>query len=118
MEEIRQAIETFIKGGDTGDISLLEQALHQNYQNIQDGFFDQPGIFIISKEEYIQLVHDKIFGGKPRTILYHSLKQKNNIAYAQVSLESSALRFSSLITCVRENGEWKVITNVPLIEQK
>jgi len=118
MEEIRQAIEKFIKGGDTNDTNLLEQILHRNYQNIQDGFFDQPGIFVISKEEYIQLVRDKVFGGKPRTVLYHSLEQKNNIAYAQVSLESPALRFSSLIICVRENGEWKVITNVPSIEQK
>lgn len=118
MDKIRQTIEKFIKGGDTSDTGLLEEVLHPSYQNIQDGFFDQPGIFIIPKEKYIQLVRDKIFGGKPRTIIYHSLEQKNNIAYAQVSLESHALQFSSLITCVQENGEWKVITNVPSIEQK
>jgi len=118
MKEIRQAIENFIKGGDTNDTALLEQVLHQDYQNIQDGFFDQPGIFVISKEEYIRLVRDKVFGGKPRTVIYHSLKQKNNIAYAQVSLESPVLRFSSLITCVLEHGEWQIISNIPTIEQK
>jgi hypothetical protein len=118
MEEIRQAIEKFIKGGDTHDPDLLEQVLHQNYQNIQDGFFDQPGIFVFSKEEYIQLVRDKVFGGKPRTVIYRSLEQKNNIAYAQVSLESPILRFSSLITCVLEQKKWQVIGNIPTIEQK
>lgn len=118
MEKIKQAIEQFIKGGDNSDTVLLEEILHKDYQNIQDGFFEKPGIFIISKQEYIGLVRDKIFGGKPRKITYHSLEQKNNIAYAQVSLESSALRFSSLITCVQENGKWQVITNIPSIEMK
>ncbi|MGK6341416.1 nuclear transport factor 2 family protein [Chryseobacterium sp. DT-3] len=118
MKEIRQAIEKFIKGGDTNDTTLLEQVLHQNYQNIQDGFFNQPGIFVISKEEYIRLVRDKVFGGKPRTVTYHSLERKNNIAYAQVFLESPVLRFSSHITCVFEHGEWLVISNIPTIEQK
>ncbi|WP_347217894.1 nuclear transport factor 2 family protein [Chryseobacterium sp.] len=118
MEQIKQAIEQFIKGGDNNDTALLEEILHENYQNIQDGFFDKSGIFIIPKQEYIGLVRDKIFGGKPRQITYHFLEQKNNIAYAQLSLESSALRFSSLITCVQENGKWQVITNIPSIEIK
>ncbi|MGE8555420.1 MAG: nuclear transport factor 2 family protein [Chryseobacterium jejuense] len=118
MEQIKQAIEQFIKGGDNSDTALLQEILHENYQNIQDSFFDKTGIFIIPKQEYIGLVRDKIFGGKPRQITYHSLEQKNNIAYAQVSLESSTLRFSSLITCVNENEKWQVITNIPSIETK
>ncbi|UHO40665.1 nuclear transport factor 2 family protein [Chryseobacterium capnotolerans] len=118
MEEIKQTLEQFIKGGDRSDTVLLEEILHEKYQNIQDGFFDKPGIFVIPKQEYIGLVRNKIFGGKPRKITYHSLEQKNNIAYALVSLESSALRFSSLITCVQENGKWQVITNIPSIEIK
>lgn len=117
-EEIRQTIEKFIKGGDNRDISLLEQVLHPDYQNIQDGFFEKTGIFVISKEKYIGLVADKVFGGKPRSIVYHSLERKNNISHAQVSLESSELRFSSHITCVREDGKWQVISNIPVIEQK
>lgn len=118
MEQIKQTIEKFIKGGDHSDPVLLEEILHENYQNIQDGFFDKPGIFVIPKQEYIGLVRDKIFGGKLRNIVYHSLEQKNNIACAQVSLESPTLLFSSLITCVQENGKWQVITNIPTIEIK
>lgn len=118
MEQIKLAIEKFIKGGDNSDTALLEDILHKDYQNIQDGFFDKPGIFVIPKQEYIGLVRDKIFGGKPRKITYHFVEQKNNIAYAQVSLESHVLLFSSLITCVRENGKWQVITNIPSIENK
>lgn len=118
MQQIQQAIEKFIKGGDNSDTEVLEEILHKDYQNIQDGFFDQPGIFVISKNEYIRLVWEKIFGGKPRKITYHFLEHNNNIAYAKVSLESSVLRFSSLITCVQENGKWQVMTNMPSIESK
>ncbi|MBV8327793.1 nuclear transport factor 2 family protein [Chryseobacterium sp.] len=118
MDEIQQAIGTFIKAGDTSDTDLLNKILHKDYQNIQDGFFDETGIFVIHKEEYIRLIRDRIFGGKPRDITCHSIEQKNNIAYAQVSLESSVMKFSSLIICVQENGNWMVITNIPTIEAK
>lgn len=118
MEQIKQAIEKFIQGGDNSDPALLDEILHQDYQNIQDEFFDKPGIFVIRKEEYIGLVRDKIFGGKPREITYHFIEQKNNTAYAKVSLDSPVLRFSSFITCVQENGNWQVITNIPSIETK
>ncbi|MGH1516541.1 nuclear transport factor 2 family protein [Chryseobacterium sp. JK1] len=118
IEDIKQAIEKFIKGGDNSDPSALEEILHPQYQNIQDGFFEKPGIFVISKENYVQLVRDKVFGGKPRDITYHSIEQKNNIAYATVSLESPTHEFSSLITCVQEEGKWRIITNLPSIKTK
>jgi hypothetical protein len=53
MEKVKQAIESFIKGGDNSDTELLENILHKDYQNIQDGFFDKTGIFIIRKENIL-----------------------------------------------------------------
>ncbi|KMQ61348.1 hypothetical protein ACM46_15040 [Chryseobacterium angstadtii] len=115
MENIKQTIEKFIKGGDNSDPKALEEVLHPRYQNIQDGFFGNEGIFIISKEQYIKYVQEKTFGGKSRSIMYKSLSIKGNIAHAEVELESSALSFSSLIICVKEHGEWLVMTNIPSI---
>ncbi|MBK1896121.1 nuclear transport factor 2 family protein [Chryseobacterium paridis] len=118
MQHIQQAIESFIKAGDNSDIKLMEEILHKDYQNIQDGFFDQQGIFMISKEQYIEHIRNKTFGGKPRTISYDSIEEKGNIAIAKLTLESEVLRFSSTIVCVKENEKWEIITNIPVIEKK
>lgn len=118
MKQIQQAIESFIKAGDNSDILLMEEILHKDYQNIQDGFFDQQGIFIISKEQYIDHIRTKTFGGKPRTIFFESVEQKGNIAIAQLTLETDVIRFKSTIVCIQENEEWKVITNIPAVEKR
>lgn len=118
MKHIKQAIEAFVKGGDTNDLNLLETVVHPQYQNIQDGLFEEKGIYIFSKTDYLDLVAKKTFGGSPRTIRYESIEQSGNIAIAKVALESHYLLFSSTIICVCEGDNWKVIGNIPVVEVK
>lgn len=118
MEHIKKAIEAFVKGGDTNDSNLLDKVVHPQFQNIQDGFFEEKGIYIFSKSEYLELVAKKTFGGSPRTIRYESVEQAGNIAIVKVELESEYLLFSSTIICVRVEDKWKVINNIPIIEVK
>lgn len=118
MKELKQAIEAFVIGGDTNDVVLLEKALHPEYQNIQDGFFEEKGIFIFPKTAYLELVGNKTFGGSPRTIHYESIEQSGNIAHVKVILESQHLKFFTTLICVCEKGSWKVIVNIPVVEVK
>lgn len=116
MEKIKTAVEAFVKGGDRNDVELLEIILHPNFQNIQDGFFDETGIYVFSKSEYIELVRSKKFGGNPRSIKYASLEKFANIAIVKVELESEYLKFLSTIICVCIDAKWQVINNTPNIE--
>lgn len=118
MEQIKTAIEAFVKAGDNHDTAVLGNVLHSGFQNIQDGFFDEGGIFVFSKEDYIELIRTGKFGGNPRSIDYHSIEQSGNIAIAQVRLESQYLIFHSLILCVCDKGHWKIISNTPRINAK
>lgn len=118
MEQVKTAIETFVKAGDNRDISTMENILHSAFQNIQDGFFDENGIFVFSKSDYIELIRTKKFGGSSRTIVYNSIEQTGNIATVQVKLESQYLIFHSWIVCVQDHGHWKIINNIPTIEVK
>jgi Putative lumazine-binding len=118
MNHIKAAIESFIQGGDNTDTELLEKVIHPNFQNIQDGFFEDKGIFVFSKEQYIELVRIKKFGGKPRSIDFVSIEQMGNIAIVKVILESQFLKFVSIITCVCENNQWQIINNTPKVELK
>ncbi|MFC3199475.1 nuclear transport factor 2 family protein [Parapedobacter deserti] len=118
MEQIKTAIEAFVKAGDNRDTAILENILHARFQNIQDGYFDENGIFVFSKSDYIELIRTKKFGGSPRSIAYNSIEQTGNIATVQVKLESQNLIFHSLIVCVHDNRNWKIINNIPTIEVK
>jgi hypothetical protein len=113
MEQIKSVVKAFVAGGDNHDISLLETTL-----NIQNGFFGEEGIFIFSKEQYIELVRSKKFGGSPRSIDFVSVENEDNIANVKVVLESQHLRFFSTIICVFENAKWQVISNIPKVEVK
>lgn len=118
MEQIKTAIKAFVHGGDNNDVNLLENILHPNFQNIQDGYFAAKGIYVFSKSEYIKLVGNKIFGGSPRSIHIVSIEKMDNIAIAKVELESQHLKFLSTIICVCIDEKWQVISNVPKIEVK
>lgn len=118
MEQAKTAIEAFVKAGDNRDVNVLEDILHAGFQNIQDGFFDKNGVFVFSKSDYIELIRTKKFGGSPRSIDYNSIEQTGNIVTAQVKLESQYLIFHSLIVCVQDNGQWKIINNIPTIDVK
>ncbi|NGM66876.1 nuclear transport factor 2 family protein [Sphingobacterium sp. SGR-19] len=116
MQQVKTAIAAFVKAGDNRDTAVLEQILHSDFQNIQDGFFDEEGIFVFSKADYIELIRREKFGGSPRSIDFHSIQQTGNIAAVQVKLESQYLIFYSLIVCVHDNGHWKIINNTPTIK--
>jgi hypothetical protein len=117
--QIEQAVKDFIKAGDTNDIQLLDRVLHKDYQNVQDGFFDKPGLYQFSKEEYKRLVGEKTFGGVPRTIKIHTIEEYgSHLAVVNVTLESEALLFNSVIVVVRERSDWQILNNFPKIVGK
>ena len=116
-QEVTQKIQDFIKGGDNSDLELLENTLHKNYRNVQSGFFDKKGLFNFPKEKYKSLIQERTFGGVPRTMEIIQLDIMENIAYAQVKLESSALKFRYLIVLVKDADKWWVIGNYPSIKQ-
>ncbi len=118
MGTAEKAIEAFVKAGDNRDVAALESILHPGFQNIQDGFFDENGIFVFSKSDYIELIRTKRFGGSPRSLIINSIEQSDNMAIAQATLESEYLIFHSLIICIRDNGDWKIINNTPTIKVK
>lgn len=118
MEQAKKTIEAFVKAGDNRDVAALESILHPGFQNIQDGFFEEKGIFVFSKSDYIELIRTKRFGGSPRSLVINNIKQSDNMAIVQATLESQFLIFHSLIICIRDNGHWKVVNNTPRIVAK
>jgi hypothetical protein len=118
IEAVKNTVREFLKGGDTNDAALLEKVVHPDYQNVQDGFFGETGIFTIPKAEYKHLVETKRFGGSPRTVDFVSVEVAGNMAIVKVHLESAVLRFISYIVVVQEGGRWFIRNNFPSIVPK
>ncbi len=117
-EQVEKAVRHFIHAGDSNDIDLLEEVLHPQFQNIQDGFFEERGVFIFLKQDYKSLVKTKRFGGAARTIEFGSIEISGDIAEVKVKLESKVLVFYSTIVLCKVIDRWKVIHNIPKIMQK
>jgi len=118
LEQVQKAIQDFIKAGDNNDITALEVVLHPQFQNIQDGFFHEKGIYIFSKEDYKKLVETKQFGGSARTIDFVTINIAGNIAQATLRLESEFLNFDSTVVLCKPADRWMVIHNIPSIKRK
>lgn len=118
QQHVQQAIQDFVIAGDNNDVTLLENVLHPDFQNVQDGFFEEKGIFIFSKDDYKKLVETKRFGGTARTIEFVSIHISGNIAQATVKLESKFITFDSTLVLCKVDGRWLVIHNIPRITKK
>lgn len=116
--KIVQQVTKFIQGGDQSNLNMLNDALHDKFSNVQNGFFGKKGIYIIDKDNYLSLISDKTFGGIPRSMDIISVDIANDISMVKVNLKSKNLHFESFISLVKiENDEWKVIGNFPHVKQ-
>ena len=118
-QQIENCVTDFVKAGDQNDRVALSRILHPQYQNVQDGFFAEQGLFQISKARYIDLVGGGTFGGSPRSIEIHAIEEfGDHMAVVETTLESESLIFSSKIVTVRDQGDWQVLFNFPKIRVK
>ena len=116
--EVIQALKKFIDSADSADISLLDESMHPQFTNVQNGYFGQPGVRVIDKESYLDHVTTGKFGGEPREMEILTLEILDDLAVARVNLDSSVLSFQSFISLVLEEGKWLVIGNFPKVELK
>jgi len=117
--QIIACVTEFVKAGDQSDVQALERVLHPRYQNVQDGFFAEKGLFQIAKAQYIQLVGNRTFGGNHRSIEIRDIEEfGKHMAVVEATLEGPGLIFRSRIVTVREKGAWQVLFNFPKILPK
>ncbi len=118
-ENIRQAITNFVKGGDTSDVSLLEQVLHPDFRVTNNGFMGKPGITVIDRQTYLSNINAGIFGGLPRTMLIESIDENGKIAMVKLRLESAENYFVSYNAMVLDTDDtWKLIHNMAVVDAK
>lgn len=118
-EKINQAVNHFVKGGDTSDVQLLDKVLHDDFRVTNNGFMGTPGITIIDKQKYLSNIKEGIFGGLPRKMIVESIDESDSIAMVKLRLESAENYFVSYNSLVLDtDNEWKLINNLAIVESK
>jgi len=118
-QKIITAISSFIKRGDTSDIKLLNDVLHKDFRVSSNNFMRNPGVRLISREQYLSNIQKGVFGGVQRKMTIESIDQNNSIATVKLRLESSENYFVSYNLLVLDtDGYWKVIDNLAVVEAR
>ncbi len=115
-EQVTVALMLFIRSADKAEIDNLNDSLHENFTNVQNGYFDQPGVHIINKASYVDHVSTGKFGGVIRKINIHFIDIQGDMAMVKATLTNDHLKFHSYISLTREENKWSVIGNFPKIE--
>lgn len=118
-ERIRQAITSFVKGGDQSDVDLLSTVLHDKFRVVNNGFMGTLGVTIIDKEKYLSNIREGVFGGLPREMVIESIDEGETIAMVKLRLESSENSFVSYNSLVLDtDNKWKLINNLAVVTAK
>ncbi len=119
IEEITQAITDFVRGGDNSDVDLLNRVLHEDFRVTNNGFMGTKGVTIISKQQYLKNIDTGVFGGLPRKMEIESIDFVGTIASVKLRLESAENYFVSYNSLVLDgDGQWKLISNLAVVEGK
>ena len=118
-KRIKQAIINFVKGGDTSDVSILDQVLHKDFRVANNGYMGTQGVTVLNKKDYLKKIRSGIFGGVPRKMKIEEINQTGIIANVKLRIESSKYDFISYNSLVLDSdNEWKIINNLAVVTEK
>lgn len=118
-EKIEQAIMDFVKGGDNSDTDLLDSVLHPDFRVTNNNFMGNPGVKVITKQEYLANIKSGVFGGLPRHLHIDAIDYAGSIAMVKIRLESEQNHFVSYNSLVLDtDGQWKLVNNLAVVEAK
>ena len=106
---IRAVLENYWKAADNRDISMLDQVFHEDYQVIA---LTADGRRIINKEDYLGLIKAGKIGGTKRDFELTNLSVEGVVAQGRLLLKGPAVTFQDHITLTREDGTWRLVSNV------
>jgi|GEM_PF-874331 len=112
-------ISQFVEAGDNRDGTVFKEILDDNFRLTINGFRGQPGVTIIDKSTYIDLMEGGRIGGDKRTFKVDHMNVKDNIAVAKVIIEGTTVVFTSYYQFIKnESGRWLLVGDMPYTESK
>ena len=113
--EINQTIDNYVKGIDTRNSSDLSKVL------IPDGSIIVLNKITNSVDSYsasklIDMVKNGQKGGWSRNVTINNVNLEGNTAVVDVDIKDARLKESGFISLIKENGTWKVASEVATLQ--
>ena len=118
ISAISNLVETFSKSADGRQVTKMELILHDNFRAIINRAFGSDEVDFIDKQTYLTLLREEKIGGDNRHISIASIDLEGNNAVVKAELAGKDLNFTTFIQAVKgADGQWKVMSDMPHIEE-
>jgi ABC-type arginine transport system ATPase subunit len=109
--DVEQVITNFVKSVDTRDASALSKSVMSGANLFT---FNQMANKLdnYSAAQFVDLVKAGQKGGWTRTVSVTAVDVDGNVASAKIDITDSRLKESGYVTLIKDNGTWKVATEV------
>ncbi len=116
--QITETIHSFAKAADDRNFNLMQEVLHDDFRAIVNQLFDSKEVSITDKKTYLNLLKNGIIGGDKRDVIILSMDIEDKNAHVKAKLIGHELKFTTFLQLVQiEQGVWKVISDMPVIEK-
>jgi ketosteroid isomerase-like protein len=117
IKKIEKAITEFSKAGDNNDSKKLETYLDDNYRIVMNRLFGSETVIVMDKTTYLKKVKSKEYGGDNRELTIENVVLNGTIASAKVTFKGSKMTFVSILVLIQNTkGEWKLVSDVPIVK--
>ena len=116
-EKITAVINGFSAAGDINNVKKLNVFLDDNYRVVMNRLFGSKTVSVMSKEEYLEKIETKVFGGDTRVVTVEKIMVNGSTAVAKVIFKGEKATFHSLMTLLKdESGSWKLASDIPILK--
>lgn len=116
--KVKAVVEQFAGNADKQDAAAMKSVLHDNFRAVVNRAFGAEDVSIMDKPAYLQLLTDKKIGGDARKVTFSAIDINGNNASVKAIFQGEKLTFTTYLLLVKEtSGEWKLISDMPVIEK-
>ena len=116
IKQIKETIKEFALAGDKNNAEQLDKLLDPNYRIVMNQLFGSDRVDIMPRAVYLEKIDSREFGGDHRQVTFGDILVNGTTASAQITLKGDKSTFISLLLLVKDvDGNWKIISDVPMI---
>ena len=119
VKAIEQVIQDFTKAGDQQNAEKAANFLHDSYRVTFNRAFGSEDLMVIDRKAYLDMLTAKKIGGDKRVVDIEQVNISDHIASVRVVLTGEKAVFTSYFNLAKvPDGSWKLISDMPLMEEK
>lgn len=113
---VKEAVSHFAQSADRQDAGALDKLLDANFRVIMNRLFGSTEVNVLTKDEYLEKIRAKEFGGETRKVRIEDVTIIGNTACAKVAFRGSQTSFTSFLQFVKtEDAHWRLVSDMPTL---